>query len=193
MRTEQQWNERFLQTALEKFPPRIQQDLKTISQPNDVKGLTTKSRFFFSNEVGTGKTIRASFMMLEHMKTKYLTNQGDFKNIHFISFPIFLSEIKRTYDRKNESEYEVIEKYITSELLLLDDFLVTRPTEWMLDIVYYLVNYRYEYLLPTLFTCNMDLQGIEEFLDDQRITRRINAMCEIEYKKPFWNNEINVL
>jgi DNA replication protein DnaC len=104
----------------------------------------------------------------------------------FVSFPELLAEIRDTYDNTEKRESEVMKKYLDANLLVLDDFLSTRPTDWVIDILYYLINHRFEYLKKTIITCNMSLEELEKRMGDQRITSRINLMCEIEEKKINW-------
>jgi DNA replication protein DnaC len=48
--------------------------------------------------------------------------------------------------------------------------------------LYHLINHRYEYMKKTIITSNYTLEELEQRLNDQRITSRINRMCKIEEK-----------
>jgi DNA replication protein DnaC len=100
-----------------------------------------------------------------------------------------LAEIKDTYNNKGKTESEVMKKYLDVPFLVIDDFLTTRPTDWVMDVLYYLINHRYEYLLTTVITSNYTLEELEELLNDQRITSRIDRMCEVVEKTGFKNAE----
>lgn len=184
MRTEEKWT-KFQERYLIKFPPRLRDDLKKYPAINPIT-IPVKSTYIFG-KVETGKTIRAAHMMLAELKYIYLNQIPDAHNkTFFLSFPVFLQQIKQTYSTSTVSEREVLEKYNDAYLLVLDDFLTVRPTDWAVDILYYLINYRYEFNKKTIITSNYSLQEAEELLHDQRITSRINRMCEIEEKTRIW-------
>lgn len=184
MRTEEKWNNQFRKKCLAKFTPRIARDLEMIDVPSDLQTGECQSTFIYG-DIESGKTIRASFMMLQEMKYLYL--QGDIsgkaESIIFVSFPDLFAEIRETFDNPKKHESEVMEKYLNAYLLVLDDFLTIRPTEWVMEILYRLINHRYEYMKKTIITSNLSLEELEIKLNDQRITSRINRMCVLEFKK----------
>jgi DNA replication protein DnaC len=181
MRTEEKWSQ-FRKNYLSKFPPRLQEDLERFPPIKKIP-VPVQSTYIFGS-VETGKTIRAAHMMLAELKYIYL---NEIPNVHnktfFVNFPVFLQQIKQTYNKQGESEREVLEKYTQAHLLVLDDFLTVRPTDWAIDILYYLINYRYEYKKKTIITSNYSLKEAEDILQDQRITSRINRICKIEEKE----------
>ncbi len=180
MRTEENFNNVWMLECIKRLPPRIQSDLRHFPMPEDLLYGQAKSTFIYG-EVATGKTIRAAFMLVQEMKYNYLNNLNN-TNI-FVSFTDLLSEIRETYDNTEKRESDVMRKYLNTDLLVIDDFMSTRPTEWVTDIIYHLMNHRYEYLKKTIITSNFSLTEIEKRIGDQRITSRINLMCEIEEKK----------
>lgn len=183
MRNEANWKKTFRKLALDVyFPPRIINDLLVIPDRKHNPEIKGKS-FFISGEIATGKTILACQLMLEQVKENYLNATKE--TFYFISFPQMLAEIKATFGNGSVSEYQVMEKYLETDVLLIDDFLTTRPTDWVIDTLYYLINHRYEYLKPTIFTSNKGLPELEDFLGDQRITSRIDRMCLTIEKKPY--------
>lgn len=184
MRTELKWS-KLQERYLTKFTPRLQEDIKKYPPIKNIP-VPVQSTYIFGT-VETGKTIRAAHMMLAELKYIYL-NQIPYAHnqTYFVSFPVFLQQIKQTYNVGDESTRQVLEKYNDAYLLVLDDFLTVRPTDWAVDTLYYLINYRYEYNKKTIITSNYSLQEAEEILHDQRITSRINRMCVIEEKMRIW-------
>lgn len=178
MRTEENWEQNFEEKKSQIFPPRIQQDLKTFGTDKPVIGTEgSVDSMFIYGKIKTGKTILAAQMGMEEMKRIYLHNIPIEGEIIFVSFPEMLAEIKSTFNNPNKRESEVMDKYINAHLLILDDFLTSRPTEWVMDVLYYLINHRYEYLKKTIITSNLSLPELEEKLQDQRIISRIDRMC----------------
>ena len=181
MRTEQKW-ESIQGKYLIKFPPRIQRDLKQITQP---KEMYPDGSLFIHGNIHTGKTILAAQLMMQEMKHIYLNALPDKHNkTLFVSFPAMLAEIKSTFSGAVSTD-TVMQKYLGAHLLVIDDFITTRPTDWVMDLLYYLVNHRYEYLLKTIITCNYSLTALEELLQDQRITSRFNRSYTIIKKLPY--------
>jgi len=181
MRTEQKW-ESLQGKYLIKFPPRIQRDLKQIKATNQER---TENSLFIHGSINTGKTILAAQLMMQEMKHIYLNALPDKHNkTLFVSFPAMLAEIKSTFSGAVSTD-TVMQKYLGAHLLVIDDFITTRPTDWVMDLLYYLVNHRYEYLLKTIITCNYSLTALEELLQDQRITSRFNRSYTIIQKQPY--------
>lgn len=179
MRTEAKWNETFRENAIRTFfTPRITHDLMLYT---DEPALEPGSYFIFG-EIATGKTILASKLMLKEIKNAYL-EQRMIKPV-FVSFPKLLMELRSTYDPKhNVSESVIMNQYLECDFLVIDDFMAAKPTDWVIDIMYHLINHRYEYMKTTVITSNKDLPELEKLLSDQRITSRIDRMCQIIEKE----------
>ncbi|MHA1395982.1 MAG: hypothetical protein ACTSRZ_20965, partial [Promethearchaeota archaeon] len=133
MRTSQRWDSHYKEKYLRKLPPRIAQDLRTLAIPSDLRAGDAKSTFI-CGEIQSGKTIRAAFMLMQELKHLYLTygNPDKFGRILFVSFPDLLSEIRATFNDTDKSDIEVMQKYMDAHLLVIDDFLTTRPTDWVI-------------------------------------------------------------
>lgn len=170
MRTEKNWD-KIKERYLSKFPLRVQKDLKQFGSGPVV---SSDESMFIWGEVQTGKTILAAQMMMQELKDIYLFARLDQHNkTIFVSFPDMLSSIKSTFNSP-ESTDAVMKVYMEAHMLVLDDFITTRPTDWVIEIIYHLINYRYEHCLRTIITSNFDLPQLEEILKEQRITSRIN-------------------
>lgn len=73
------------------------------------------------------------------------------KRVLFATMGEVLNDIKASY-RGGPSERDVIDRYASAQLLCIDDFGKERPTEWMLPIVFELIDRRYRECLPTIIT-----------------------------------------
>ena len=182
MRTEEKWNSHFRKSAIQAhFPPRIANDLIYICNEKDTK---LKGSFFIYGEIATGKTILASQIMLASIKQAYMEDTSI--NAIFVSFPNLLMELRTSFNNKNgNTESEIMKRYLECDLLVLDDFMTTRPTDWVVDVMYHLINHRYEYIKTTIITSNKTLPELEVLLGDQRITSRIDRMCKSIEKLPY--------
>ncbi|RCG29006.1 ATP-binding protein [Sphaerisporangium album] len=75
----------------------------------------------------------------------------------------------------SEAEFERVAQ---AELLVLDDLGSAKASDWTVnEVVFRLVNYRYEHMAPTVFVSNLELDEIKERLGD-RITGRLNEMAQ---------------
>lgn len=163
--------------------PRILRDLKQLKFPvepflsdlqsllsfkNDNKGL------FLTGSVGSGKTIYAAHLLMESF-----TFKSAYKSRLFVTVPELLQRLRSSYSDKSDMEKQIVENYSMAELLIMDDLGVEKTTDWVFQILYLILNYRYEHLLPTVFTSNLSLEELTVKFGDARIPSRISAMCEV--------------
>jgi len=168
------WDDNYLERELERLSPRIQKDLKCITTPKINKVEST----YLWGRIGSGKTIQAVCMMLYSLKDNFV-NRHPIQAI-FIPVPELLLEFKASYSAKDGiSEEELVEKYSKIPLLVLDDFGVERTTDWSFQLLYIIINRRYENMKMTIFTSNFSLNELAEKLGDDRIPSRIQQMCKI--------------
>lgn len=66
--------------------------------------------------------------------------------------------------------------YRDAELLLLDDLGAAKPSEFVEEVTYRLINARYEACRPSIFTSNLSVEALKETLGD-RIVSRLAEMC----------------
>lgn len=121
--------------------------------------------YFFSGTKGSGKTRMAASIANELLK-EY--------QVKFSTSPAILAEIKKTYDRESgnnfQTEYQLLDYLITSEILIIDDFGTEKITGWVNEKFYQIINERYIAKKVTIFTSNEE-PGKTGY--DTRITNRI--------------------
>ena len=81
-----------------------------------------------------------------------------------------------------------IEKYKTAQVLFIDDFLKGKITESDINIVYEIINYRYNNNLPIIVSTEKNLDDLINF--DEAIASRIIEMCH-GYIIVFSGKELN--
>jgi DNA replication protein DnaC len=74
----------------------------------------------------------------------------------------------------SETEFR---KWASARLLLVDDIGAAKPSEWIEEVNYRLVNHRYENELPTLFTSNLTPKELADRLGE-RVFSRLVEMCQ---------------
>ncbi len=140
--------------------------------PNLSKGL------FFMGNCGAGKT---------HLAVAIISELTLCKGIPclFYDFRDLLKDIRFSYDPNSPiSEFSVLEPVITKEILVLDDLGAWKISDWVRDIVNYIINKRYNDSLITIITSNwMDnpKKKDEETLADRigvRLRSRLHEMCQ---------------
>jgi DNA replication protein DnaC len=182
MRNEETWNKKIRPKMLPDFTPRLKRDMETL-QPSEK--LPALGSYFVYGDVYTGKTVWAAWMMLEALKSQYL-NPGTLSGgILFFKTSEILNDLKACFDNPDRDEQVFLNQLSDADFLVLDDFGSERPTDWVLGILYLLVDRRYESMKHTIFTSNLSLDEIAEKFGDNRITSRIERMCKDYHKTKF--------
>jgi DNA replication protein DnaC len=108
---------------------------------------------WFLGSPGTGKS------HLAYLISQHALAAG--RSVAIYTGPRLLDEIRRTYGEEDSgSTLDLIDRLTSVELLHIEDLAVARPTEWVLEQLYNIINGRYENERSILFTC--DLTGDDE-------------------------------
>jgi len=127
----------------------------------------------FTGDVGVGKTHLAAAITL------HLLNQG--YGVIFGTVTTLLGWIRQTYDDDaRESERQVIDQLVYASLLVIDDLGKEKPTPWVEQMLYEIINSRYEANKPLIITTNTSLREIEARYENtgRAIVSRIVEMCQ---------------
>ena len=118
--------------------------------------------YIWSRTKGSGKTRIAAGIANELMKSYA---------VKFAVSLTILQEIKNTWRRDAEySESRLLDALSSADVLVIDDFGVERPADWINDKLYQIINERYINRKVTIFTSNESLETLQY---DDRITNRI--------------------
>lgn len=100
--------------------------------------------------VGRGKTHLAVAILQDLIRQKAVRGI-------FCDFTDLLSRIQATFGRNaDENPDEILSPYRDAELLVLDELGARRPTEWAREVLYGLLNTRYNRNRITILTTNFD-------------------------------------
>lgn len=150
--------ERFLTALPEDLPPKVAEWTKN--------GERRDGLYVFGG-VGTGKT-HALYALAKLLRANGVETKV--RNI-----PDWLDYLRSKFDDKRAGERGIEEELRGDCVLLLDDLGSEKQTEWTTEIMYRLINGRYEQARPTIFSSNLSLSEVSKRYGD-RITSRIVQM-----------------
>ena len=103
---------------------------------------------------GCGKTHLAAAI------ANHCLSQG--KDVLFVNTPDLLDHLRSTFAPGSTIDYDdLFEQTRNIFLLILDDLGAENPTQWAQEKLYQIINHRYNSALPTVITCNVNLESIE--------------------------------
>lgn len=118
----------------------------------DEDGDFAESGLIFVGPPGGGKT-HLAVAVLRGLIDKYSVRG------RFIDFTTLIHQIQSTFDPgSSESKRQVLDPVIRADVLVLDELGAQKPTAWVRDILYLVINTRYTERRPTLFTTNYPLE-----------------------------------
>lgn len=100
-------------------------------------------------------------------------------DVVFMSVPDLFSALRASYnDRRGDrpTEADIIERCSDAGVLILDDLGAERPSEWVRDRLYQIVNRRHGDDRPVIITSNLDPASLGEHVGE-RTMWRIVEMC----------------
>ena len=134
----------------------------------------TETGFCIYGKAGNGKSHLAAALVNRVIERGYTAV--------FIEVPDLFSQIKATYSGEG-SEDSILRSLSSCNLLVLDDAGAERPSEWVQEKFFQIINSRYKNRLPIVITTNTkDMAGLEEIIGF-RAYDRVLEMC-----KPLKNN-----
>jgi DNA replication protein DnaC len=97
----------------------------------------------------------------------------------FISYPKFIMQLQDAYRRDGEeTPYAMLKEMAEMRYLIIDDLGAEKPTEFVRQATYFLINEREMEMRPTFITTNFSMDHLNSNIDP-RIASRIAGMCEV--------------
>lgn len=134
---------------------------------DDVKNNPKAQGLMLMGGYGTGKTHLAVAILRE-------TAEAGIPGM-FVVVPDLLGKMRASFDRKDGKADELVTTAKNAPLLVLDDLGAENPRPWVVELVYVLINHRYEHMLPTVITTNYSGKELEAVFG-RRIMSRLAEM-----------------
>lgn len=116
-------------------------------------GSYTPTGLLFVGPSGVGKTHLAAAVLSELIQRYGVRGR-------FFDFTSLVHQIQSTFDpASEESTHQVLDPVMGCDVLVLDELGAQRPTQWVRDTLYLILNSRYNRRLATLFTTNHRLES----------------------------------
>lgn len=132
---------------------------------------------------GVGKTHLAVAALLE------IINSGKPGRVLFSNFQDLIQEIHASFDSdQNSTKGEILRPLLEVDLLVLDELGSQKPTMFVQDTLYYVINSRYNSELATIFTTNYydrSADAKEETLEQRIGTRLRSRLAEMAERIEF--------
>lgn len=124
---------------------------------------------------GAGKTMLASIIAIERAKRNKITNFYTITDIFYKLNPYHYEEGKKIQIAEHRHKMQ------NSKCLIIDDIGAEKPSQWTLQTLFDIVNFRYSNNLQTIFTSNFSLEQLNKRFqgyEGERVIRRIQAISK---------------
>lgn len=127
----------------------------------------TGSSLFYCGNYGTGKTHLAIAILSD------LIHTGKVAGLYITTMRM-IRDIRSSYQDKTISEQTIIDKYVKTDLLVLDEVGVQMGTEAEKLLIYEVINGRYENYRPTILISNLTYKEMKEYIGARSVDRLKN-------------------
>ena len=117
----------------------------------------------FVGKVGTGKTHLAAGIALSIMKQQ--------RSPVFVTVQRLIRRVKDSWRTKEETESEVINAFATPDLLILDEVGVQFGSEFEKQLLFDVLNERYEKVKPSILLSNIPNEQLSDYLGERVMDR----------------------
>lgn len=133
---------------------------------------------FITGPVHSGKTLFliSKYIIATIISASYVKNKI---NLIYADYADIIREFKQTITNKNMTEQELFDRYMKAHVLFIDDlFSGGVVSEYVLNIIYNIIDYRFSHNLPTLVTTNLTFTDILAMDNGDRLLRRLTEHAD---------------
>jgi DNA replication protein DnaC len=151
---------------------------------DDPNQLDLAKGYFIHGKQGCGKTVKAIQFAKAWLKKNEINEELETNYVKFINFLDVVKTARKTFLEGEDgwNARRQMEDLFEYDLLIIDDLGTEKQTDFVQEMVYDLINHRYEHLKQTVITSNFTVQEISEKYH-ARIASRIAEMCDIVFPK----------
>lgn len=131
-----------------------------------VQNYLTGMNLLFLGKYGTGKTMLMSILCNE-LANKYLFS------CKYVNAVNLWQQITDSFKNNDKSVKDVVSPYKKAQFLFLDDIDKVKPSDYVREIFYDVVNHRTEKELPTVISANHSLEDLDEKYYGEAIVSRL--------------------
>ena len=164
---------RFYEATFDTYTASNQGQMKALEVCRDYAGrrekiVSTGESLFLIGRPGTGKN---------HLAISILREWGKGR---IVKLSEMVREIRLSYS-DGSSEQGRIESFARMPLLILNEVGVQRGTDAERNLVFEVLDMRYENMLPTVLISNLNIQGIKDFIGGRVIDRLMECAQVVEF------------
>lgn len=136
-----------------------------------------ESLYIYSENTGNGKTTWSSKIMNQFIRKSVVKSTLD-NDVLYLNVSLFVEGMRGQYSEYSEEMASLRERAMTCKLLILDDIGAERPSEYVCERLYDLINHRYTNMLSTIYTSNLTPFELGDRLG-ARIESRVRSAIQI--------------
>lgn len=133
---------------------------------NGIKNFLTGKNLIFFGNYGTGKTMLMS-ILANNLARKY------FLNCRYVNMVDLMNNVKSTFCQNDKTINDVLDSYKKSDVLFLDDVDKVKPSEFLTETFYSVVNFRTEHELPMIVSANHTPEELDAQIYGEAIVSRL--------------------
>lgn len=137
-----------------------------------VKSYLTGMNLILLGKYGTGKTMLMS-ILCNALASEFLFS------CKYANAVTLWQKITDSFKSNEKSVKDIVQPYEETEFLFLDDIDKVKPSDYVREIFYGLVNTRTEKRLPTIISANHSLEELDEMYYGEAIVSRLIANSKI--------------
>ena len=132
-----------------------------------------KNLYIYSENVGNGKSSWLAKILKTYFNRIWAGN-GFKKRGYFLYLPTFLIELKESISNRNDELEELKEFLKTVDLLCIDDIAASTLSEFEHNYLLYIIETRLSNGLSTLYSSNLNEEGLLQYLGTRLKSRVFN-------------------
>lgn len=136
------------------------------------------SLYIYSENTGNGKTTWSSKIMNQYIR-KVVAKSDLEHEVLYLNVSLFVEAMRNQYTDYSDDIARLREEAMHCKLLILDDIGAERPSEYVCERLYDLINHRYTNMLATIYTSNLTPFELGDRLGS-RIESRVRSAEQIK-------------